>query len=114
MLTIWHNPRCRKSRETLALIEQAGAEVSIRRYLEDVPSAAEIAQILDQLGFDEPRALMRRSEAIYKEAGLKSVLSATDLLQAMADHPILIERPVVSNGTRAILGRPPEAVKALL
>jgi arsenate reductase len=114
MLTIWHNPRCRKSRETLALIETAGADVTVRRYLDDVPSVAEIEGVLAQLGFEDPRALMRRGETIYKETGLKSVTVAKDLVKAMADHPILIERPIVSNGTLAIIGRPPEAVKALL
>ncbi len=114
MLTIWHNPRCRKSRETLALIEAASADVSVRRYLEDAPSVAEIEDMLQQLGFDEARALMRRGEAIYKEKGLKSVSSAQELIKAMAENPILIERPVVSNGHKAIIGRPPEAVKPLL
>lgn len=114
MLTIWHNPRCRKSRETLALIEAAGVDVSVRRYLEDAPSVAEIENMLDQLGFDDVRALMRRGETIYKEKALKSVSLDQELIKAMAENPILIERPVVSNGHKAIIGRPPEAVKTLL
>lgn len=114
MLTIWHNPRCRKSRETLVLVEAADADVSVRRYLDDAPSVSEIEDILAQLGFEDPRSLMRRGETIYKERGLKSVTEAKDLVQAMAEHPILIERPIVSDGTEAIIGRPPEAVKALL
>jgi len=114
MLTIWHNPRCRKSRETLNLIEDAGAELQIRRYLEDVPSASEIKEILILLGLNHPRTLMRRGDRIYKELGLKDVAEAKILIQAMVDYPILIERPVVSNGTRAVIGRPPEAVQALL
>jgi len=113
MLTIWHNPRCRKSRETLALIEAAGVEVTIRKYLNDAPNQGEITAILAQLGFEDPRSLMRRGEAIYKEKELKSVSSAQKLVDAMVDHPILIERPVVTNGTKAIIGRPPEVVKTL-
>lgn len=114
MLEIWHNPRCRKSRETLALLESSGQAFTVRRYLEDSPTKEELSAILKQLGFDDPRALMRRGEAIYKEQGLKSVVDSALLVKAMAKNPILIERPVVSNGQKAVLGRPPEAVKALL
>jgi len=89
MLTIWHNPRCRKSRETLNLIEDAGAELQIRRYLEDVPSASEIKEILILLGLNHPRTLMRRGDRIYKELGLKDVAEAKILIQAMVDYPIL-------------------------
>jgi len=113
MLTIWHNPRCRKSRETLALIEAAGVDVTIRKYLDNEPSRAEITSMLQQLGFEDPRRLMRRGERVYKDMDLKAVSSAEKLIGAMADHPILIERPVVANGTTAIIGRPPEAVKTL-
>lgn len=114
MLTIWHNPRCRKSRETLAIVETAGAKVTIRKYLEEAPDIEEITSILTQLGFDDPRMLMRTGERIYKDLDLKSESSAENLMQAMVDHPILIERPVVTNGKRAIIGRPPEAVNPLL
>ena len=114
MLTIWHNPRCMKSRQTLALIEAAGVGVTVRNYLDDAPNGDEITSVLAQLGFDDPRSLMRRSETIYKEMGLKSELSVDILVQAMANHPILIERPVVTNGAKAIIGRPPEAVNVLL
>ena len=114
MLTIWHNPRCRKSRETLALIEAAGVDVIIRKYLEDGPDEAEIISVLSQLNYDDPRLLMRRGEAIYKELGLKSEDVPDKLIKAMVKHPILIERPVVTNHARAIIGRPPEAVSPLL
>ncbi len=114
MLTIWHNPRCRKSRETLALIEGAGTAVTIRRYLDDAPTAVEIQNILKQLGFEDPRKLMRKGEAIYKEHGMKTVTDGDILVRYMAENPILIERPVVTNGKTAIIGRPPEAVKSLL
>jgi len=113
MLTIWHNPRCRKSRETLAIIEASGKVVTIRRYLDDAPTQQELTDILARLGFDDPRALMRRGEAIYKDLGLKSVTESPLLIKAMAENPILIERPVVVADQKAVLGRPPEAVKAL-
>lgn len=114
MLTIWHNPRCRKSRETLAIIEEGETPVTIRKYLDDAPSTAEVQDILNQLGFDDPRLLMRKGERIYKEQGFKTVTDAALLVKAMVENPILIERPIVTNGKTAILGRPPEAVKSLL
>ena len=113
MLTIWHNPRCRKSRETLALIEAAGFDINIRKYLDDGPSREEILSILSQLGFEDPRLLMRRREKIYKEKALKSEESVEKLVKSMVENPILIERPIVSNGVKAVIGRPPEDVKAL-
>ena len=113
MLTIWHNPRCRKSRETLALIEAAGVDVTIRKYLDDTPSREDIRSILAQLGLENPRSLMRRGEQVYKVMELKTVTSVEKLVHAMVKHPILIERPVVTDGVRSIIGRPPEAVKAL-
>ena len=86
MLTIWHNPRCRKSRETLALVQMAGREVNIRKYLEDTPNREEIFAILSQLGFDHPRSLMRRREKIYKELALKSEESVEKLIQSMVEN----------------------------
>jgi len=114
MLTIWHNPRCRKSRETLALLENSGKAFNIRRYLENAPTVQELEAILTQLDFDDPRALLRRGEAIYKALELKSVTDSALLVKAMAENPTLIERPVVTDGQKAYLGRPPEAVKPLL
>lgn len=113
MLTIWHNPRCRKSRETLALIEDAGVPVTCRKYLENAPERDEILSVLAQLGFEDPRSLIRKRERIYKEMDLKSVKSAEILIDAMVNHPILIERPVVFDGKKACIGRPPEVVKTL-
>jgi len=113
MLIIWHNPRCSKSRQTLALIEASGHSFEIRRYLEDAPSLDELKTALKQLGLDDARAMMRKGEARYKELGLKSVDSVESLLQAMAENPILIERPIVSDGQTAIIGRPPETVEKL-
>ncbi len=114
MITLWHNPRCSKSRQTLALIEEAGAPVNIRRYLEDAPSVAELEAARTALDNPATVQMMRKGEAIFKELGLSKDSPDTDLINAMADHPILIERPIAFKGTRAIIGRPPEAVKDLL
>jgi len=113
-LTIYHNPRCSKSRQTLGLIEDSGAVPEIVLYLETSPDADEIKALLGKLGFDDPRDLMRRGEAIYKELGLKDENDPEALIAAMAAHPKLIERPIVVRGEKAILGRPPESVNALL
>lgn len=113
-LTLWHNPRCSKSRETLELLRARGLEPRIALYLEAPPSAAELARVLDRLGL-EPRGLMRTKEAIYRELELgRPELSREELIAAMAAHPILIERPVLLRGERAVIGRPPENVLALL
>ena len=113
-VVIWHNPRCSKSRQGLALIENQGIEPIITRYLEDPPSAGELDRVLTLLGM-APRSLMRRKEAIYKELGLDDEsLSRSELITAMAENPKLIERPVVINGDRAALGRPPEAILEIL
>lgn len=112
-LTIWHNPRCSKSREALALLEADGLEVEVRRYLDAPPSAAEIAALLGKLGC-APRALMRTKERRYAELGLAEVDDPRALIQAMAEEPILIERPVIIRGDRAVIGRPPERARELL
>nr|WP_319390463.1 arsenate reductase (glutaredoxin) [uncultured Cohaesibacter sp.] len=111
--TIWHNPRCSKSRQTLELIESKGETPEIRKYLEDAPSVAEIRDVLGLLGI-EPRALMRTGEALYKELGLADVSDDDALIKAMADNPKLIERPVVIKNGKARLGRPPESVLEIL
>ncbi|MGE4218932.1 MAG: arsenate reductase (glutaredoxin) [Alphaproteobacteria bacterium] len=113
-VTIYHNPRCSKSRQTLQLLRDRGVEPQIVEYLIDPPSAAVLADILDRLNM-EPRALMRRKEAPYKELGLDDPAKTRDaLIRAMVEHPILIERPVVLNDGKAALGRPPEAVIEIL
>lgn len=114
MLTIWHNPRCSKSRQTLALLEASNMAFTVRRYLEDHPNREEIGSIITQIGLSDPKLMMRKGETRYKELGLKAVSDPASLIQAMAENPILIERPIVSNGSKAIIGRPPEAVKSLL
>ncbi len=112
--TIWHNPRCSKSRQTLKLLQDQGIEPTVRLYLKDPPSAEEIGEVIHRLGV-EPRALMRRKESQYRELSLKNdALTEAQLVDAMVSHPVLIERPVVFNESRAALGRPPENVLDLL
>ena len=111
---IYHNPRCSKSRQALALLEEHGVVPEIIRYLETPPTAAELADLLDKLGL-QPRDLMRQKEAEYKELGLDNPeLSNDALIAAMVAHPKLIERPIVVKGSKAALGRPPESVLSLL
>ncbi len=113
-MKILHNPRCSKSRKTLALIEQAGVDPEVVLYLETPPAADELDEILGKLGL-EPMELVRRGEEIYKELGLGGrELSRQELIDLMVAHPKLIERPIVITGERAVLGRPPENVKELL
>ena len=111
---IYHNPRCSKSRQTLALLQERGVTPTVIEYLKTPPDAATLGDILAKLGCP-PRQLMRVKEAVYRELGLgDESRSDADLIQAMVDNPILIERPIVLAGDRAALGRPPEAVLAIL
>lgn len=112
MSTLWHNPRCSKSRQALALLEERGAAVAIRRYLDDAPSETELRAVAEALGVG-PRDMIRRGEAAYRELGLKDA-NEEALFAAMAAHPKLIERPVFLKDGRAALGRPPERVLDLL
>ena len=113
-ITIFHNPRCSKSRATLALLEERGLEPTIRLYLENPPDAEELRGILRKLGLT-PRELMRTGEAEYKELGLADpALDDARLVEAMTTHPRLIERPIVLAGRKAAIGRPPESVLAIL
>lgn len=109
-ITIFHNPRCSKSRQTLQLLQGQGIEPNVRLYLEDSPSADEIKDILKKLGIS-PRELLRKGEDAYKENNLSNKeLSDEALINAMVEFPKLIERPIVINGDQAKLGRPPEQV----
>ena len=113
-VTIYHNPKCSKSRQTLALIEEQGISPTIIEYLKDVPTAATISDILNKLDM-EPRELMRRKEVEYKENSLASDdLSRDQLIDAMVTYPRLIERPIVLSGDKAAIGRPPEDVLKIL
>lgn len=112
--TIYHNPRCSKSRQTLALMQERGVEPKIVQYLDEPPTAAELAQLVKKLGIT-PRELLRKGEDEYKTLGLSNTaLTDAQLLDAMAAHPKLIERPIVVKGKAAVLGRPPENVLELL
>lgn len=112
--TIYHNPRCSKSRQTLELLRQQDVEPRVVLYLETPPDRAALAALLKKLGIG-PRQLLRRSEAVYKALGLdEPSLSDDALIDAMVENPILIERPIVVVGDRAVLGRPPENVLELL
>lgn len=114
MTKILHNPRCSKSRAALQLLKDKAMDLEVVEYLKDVPDAAEIADILQKLG-KSPRDIMRRSEKIYKELGLDDPDLADDvLIEAMVDHPILIERPIVVHNGKAAIGRPLENVEAIL
>lgn len=112
-VTIWHNPRCSKSRQTLQLLENAGATPDVRLYQSDAPNEAEIRAVLTKLGISAID-LIRTGEPAFKEAGLTRQSPEDELVAAMAAHPILIERPVVIAGGKAALGRPPEAALDLL
>lgn len=114
MITLWHNPRCSKSRQALALLQEAGAEVTIRRYLEDPPTLAELRDVHAALGHPPVVEMMRSKEPEFKAAGLSKTDDDAILLAAMADYPKLIERPVAIKGDTAILGRPPENVLTLI
>lgn len=110
---IWHNPRCSKSRQTLALLEARGIKPRVVKYLDEPPSKVELDFVLDKLGF-EPRELMRKKESEYADLSLESVDDRDILLSAMVEHPRLIERPVVIRGEKVAVGRPPENVLDIL
>lgn len=112
MITIWHNPRCSKSRETLALLADKGITPEVRLYLDDVPTADELRSALAILGLAAGE-LVRRKEALFKDLDLANAHD-DQLIDAMAAHPKLIERPIVFANGRAALGRPPENVLAIL
>lgn len=113
MVTLYHNPRCSKSRETLALLEANGVKPEIVRYLETPPDRETLQILLQKLGMSSARQLMRTKEDLYKTLRLENAGEA-QLLDALAAHPALLERPVVINGDRARIGRPPEAVLEIL
>lgn len=114
MTTIYHNPRCSKSRQTLALLEENQVTPEVVLYLETPPNAGTLKDLLGKLGIGA-RELLRKGEDAYKENNLKDTsLSDEDLINAMVAHPKLIERPIVVKGDKAVLGRPPENVLALI
>jgi arsenate reductase len=113
-VTIYHNPRCSKSRETLELLRRRNIEPRIIEYLKEPPDEQSLDQLLGQLGM-EPKELMRKKEEIYGELRIdEKQYSRAELIRLMTAHPILIERPIVVRGNRARLGRPPEKVLEIL
>lgn len=111
---IYHNPRCSKSRKTLELLRENDIEPEIIEYLKDPPDVQTLESLLKKLGLSA-RQLMRRNEQAYKDAGLDNPgLGEAALIEAMHEHPILIERPVVDNGKQAVIGRPPENVLEII
>lgn len=112
--TIYHNPRCSKSRQTLQLLKDNNIEPVVIEYLKSPPSAPVIDSILNRLNI-EPRELMRKNETPYQENNLDNpVLTRTELIAAMVQHPILIERPIVVSNNKAVIGRPPENVLEII
>lgn len=112
-ITIWHNARCSKSRGACALLDEHGVDATVVRYLDDPPARDEIERVLTLLGADDPRQMMRTNEPLYRELGLAGA-DADTLLDAMTQHPILIERPIVIRGEQAVIARPPERLLELL
>ena len=110
---IYHNPRCSKSRATLALLEQRGLDIEIVEYLKTVPTAGEIRQLLDRLGL-EAADILRQGEAAFQASGLDRNSPPEALIALMSQEPIVIERPIVVIGNAARIGRPPERVLELL
>lgn len=113
-VTIWHNPRCSKSRETLELLKKKGVTPVVREYLKQPPSKVEVETLLALVG-GEPGALIRDGEPEFKALKKKKAdLAKADIVKAIAAHPVLLQRPIVVAGKRAAIGRPPEAVLPLL
>ena len=112
-VTIWHNPRCSKSREALKLLEEKGADVEVFKYLDEEITKEDIKKLLEMIGA-KPRDIMRTKEAIYKELGLKDVDDDEKLIEAMVEHHKLIERPIVIKDYKAVIGRPPTKVLDLV
>jgi len=112
-VTVWFNPNCSKCRTVQGILADKGVDADYVRYLEQAPSRAEIEAVLGMLGTDDPRSIMRTGEPVYRELGLAGA-ERDALLDAMVAHPVLIERPIVIRGGRAVVGRPPENVLDLL
>ncbi|MBA63927.1 MAG: arsenate reductase (glutaredoxin) [Planctomycetaceae bacterium] len=113
-MKIYHNPRCSKSRQSLALIQNAGHDVEIIEYLNSPPTTDELAAIISKLGITAEQ-LVRKKEALFKELGLdQQTLTREQWIQILCEHPRLIERPIIISGEQAVIGRPPELIQRLL
>jgi arsenate reductase len=113
MISIYHNPRCKKSREGLSILEDSGQDFEIVKYLDDIPSPEDLKIIIKKLGI-KPIELVRKQEKIWKEKFKSKDLSDSEIINALHDFPKLIERPIVANGEKAVIGRPPEDIKRIL
>ncbi len=113
MSQLYFNPSCSKCRSALALLDERGIEVEVVRYLETAPTRADLKGLMDLLGIEDPRAMMRTGEPAYAQLQLQEG-TPDELLEALAAHPILLERPIFVSGDKAVIGRPPERVLELL
>jgi arsenate reductase len=113
MIQIYHNPRCRKSREGLEILKNSNQEFTIKDYLKDPPTIAELNELIKRLDIS-PIQLIRKGEAVWKENFKGKSLSDQQLFEAMVKHPKLIERPIVVNGNKAVIGRPPTIIKEII
>jgi len=113
MIQIYHNPRCGKSREGLAIVENSGKDFEVIKYLTDIPSKQELLTVIKKLGIT-PIELVRKTEQIWKEKFHDLQLNDDAIVDAMLAFPILIERPIVINGNKAVIGRPPEKIKDII
>ena len=112
-MKIYHNPRCRKSREGLAILEESGKSFEIVEYLKEIPTAEELKDVISKLGIPAER-LLRKGEVDYKENFKGKALSDDEWIEAMIQYPKLIERPIVINGDKAVIGRPPEDIRGII
>ena len=113
-MKIYHNPRCSKSRQSLALIQESGQEVEIIEYLKTPPTTDELAEVIAQLGISAEQ-LVRKKESLFQELGLhQQTLNDAQWIQTLHEHPKLIERPIIQKNGRAVIGRPPELIRQLL
>lgn len=113
MIQILHNPRCGKSREGLAILEESGKEFEVIKYLENNPSKKKLQAIIKKLNV-EPLKLVRQNESIWKENFKGKELSDEEIIDAMVENPILLERPIVINGNKAVIGRPPAEISTII
>lgn len=113
MIKIYHNPRCGKSREGLQILENSGKDFEVVKYLDEIPSKEELQDLLQKLDI-EPIALVRQKEKIWIENFKGKNLSNDEIIEAMISNPILIERPIVINGNKAVIGRPPQDIEKIM
>ncbi|WP_019038075.1 arsenate reductase (glutaredoxin) [Psychroflexus tropicus] len=113
MIEIYHNPRCKKSREGLAILEESGQDFEIKKYLDDIPTKNELQSLITKLDIS-PAELVRTQEKVWKDQFKGKSLSDEEIIEALHQFPKLIERPIVINNDKAVIGRPPEKIKNIL